>query len=98
MVRLKVPLLMIVFSNSTYGWIKASQKASYGRRYFSVDFDRTDHALIASGYGVRSWKVEDPEALGGVLREAAEHDGPALVDVIAQSLEEAAAPVLQWMG
>ena len=37
-VRCKVPLLMIVFSNATYGWIKASQKASYGRRYFSVDF------------------------------------------------------------
>ena len=37
-VRCKVPLLMLVFSNATYGWIKASQKASYGRRYFSVDF------------------------------------------------------------
>jgi len=97
-VRHKVPLLMIVFSNAAYGWIKASQKASYGRRYFSVDFDRTDHALIARGYGVESWRVEDPDALGAVLREAAEHDGPALVDVIAQSLEEAAAPVLQWMG
>ena len=36
--RLKIPLLMIVFSNSSYGWIKASQKASYGQRYFSVDF------------------------------------------------------------
>ncbi|HEX2827998.1 MAG TPA: thiamine pyrophosphate-binding protein [Burkholderiales bacterium] len=97
-VRHKVPLLMVVFSNSAYGWIKASQRASYGQRYFSVDFDRTDHALIASGYGVKSWKVEDPAQLGSVLRQAAEHDGPALVDVIAQSLEEAAAPVLQWMG
>jgi len=97
-VRYKVPLLMIVFSNAAYGWIKASQRASYGQRYFSVDFDRTDHALIARGYGVKSWRVEDPDALGGVLREAAEHGGPALVDVIAQSLEEAAAPVLQWMG
>ncbi|MGZ5091007.1 MAG: thiamine pyrophosphate-binding protein [Burkholderiales bacterium] len=97
-VRHKVPLLMIVFSNATYGWIKASQKASYGQRYFSVDFNRTDHALIAQGYGVRSWKVEDPEQLGSVLQQAAEHNGPALVDVIAQSLEEAAAPVLQWMG
>ncbi|MGZ5172944.1 MAG: thiamine pyrophosphate-binding protein [Burkholderiales bacterium] len=97
-VRHKVPLLMIVFSNATYGWIKASQKASYGQRYFSVDFNRTDHALIAQGYGVRSWKVEDPEQLGSVLQQAAEHKGPALVDVIAQSLEEAAAPVLQWMG
>jgi acetolactate synthase-1/2/3 large subunit len=97
-VRCKVPLLMVVFSNAAYGWIKASQKASYGRRYYSVDFDRTDHALVARGYGVKSWTVDDPQALGAALREAAEHDGPALVDVIAQSLEEAAAPVLQWMG
>jgi acetolactate synthase-1/2/3 large subunit len=33
-----------------------------------------------------------------VLREALEHDGPALVDIVVQSLEDAAAPVLQWMG
>lgn len=97
-VRYKVPLLMIVFSNASYGWIKASQKASYGKRYFSVDFSRTEHARVAAEYGVRSWKVEDPETLGAALRQAAEHDGPALVDVVAQPLEEAAAPVLQWMG
>ena len=97
-VRLKVPLLMLVLSNATFGWIKASQKASYGGRYYSVDFSRTDHALIAAGYGVRSWRVDDPSQLGAVLREAAEHDGPALVDIIVQSLEDAAAPVLQWMG
>ncbi|RPI47022.1 MAG: thiamine pyrophosphate-binding protein [Betaproteobacteria bacterium] len=97
-VRYKVPLLMLVFSNASYGWIKASQRASYGAHYFSVDFSRTDHARIAADYGVRSWRVEDPAELGPVLRQAAEHGGPALVDVIAQSLEEAAAPVLQWMG
>ena len=97
-VRMKIPLLMIVFSNSSYGWIKASQKASYGKRYFSVDFARTDHARVAEQYGVRSWTVEDPQALGAVLREAADYEGPALVDVIAQPLEDAAAPVLQWMG
>ena len=97
-VRYKVPLLMIVFSNATYGWIKASQKASYGERYFSVDFSRTEHARVAAEYGVKSWKVEDPEQLGTVLQQAAEHGGPALVDVVTQSLEDAAAPVLQWMG
>ena len=97
-VRYKVPLLMIVLSNATYGWIKASQRASYGGRYFSVDFSRTDHARVASAYGVTSWRVEDPTQLGAVLREAAERSGPTLVDVITQSLDEAAAPVLQWMG
>jgi acetolactate synthase-1/2/3 large subunit len=97
-VRHKVPLLMIVFSNSSYGWIKASQKASYGQRYFSVDFSRTEHSRVAAEYGVKTWKVEDPDALAGVIRNAAEYGGPALVDVVAQPLEEAAAPVLQWMG
>jgi acetolactate synthase I/II/III large subunit len=96
--RYKVPLLMIVFSNATFGWIKASQKASYGQRYFSVDFSRTEHSRVAAEYGVKTWKVEDPHALGSALQQAAEYGGPALVDVVTQPLEEAAAPVLQWMG
>ncbi len=29
-VRLKVPLMMVVISNSTYGWIKAGQKTGFG--------------------------------------------------------------------
>jgi acetolactate synthase-1/2/3 large subunit len=93
-----VPLLMLVLSNATFGWIKASQKASYGGRYFSVDFSRTDHARIAEGYGVKAWRVEEPAQLGPALRSALDHGGPALVDIVVQSLEEAAAPVLQWMG
>jgi acetolactate synthase I/II/III large subunit len=97
-VRLKVPLVMLVLSNATFGWIKASQKASYGARYFSVDFSRTDHARIAEGYGVKAWRVDDPGELDGALRAALDHGGPALIDIVVQSLEDAAAPVLQWMG
>jgi acetolactate synthase-1/2/3 large subunit len=97
-VRHKVPLVMVVFSNSVYGWIKASQKAGYDQRYFSVDFDRTDHARIAAAYGVRSWRVEQAAELESALRAALEHGGPALVDVISQPLQDTAAPVSQWMG
>jgi len=32
------------------------------------------------------------------MAEAARHDGPALVDVIAQPLEQSAVPVSRWMG
>ena len=59
-VRRGVPLKMVVFSNTVYGWIKASQKTGYGERYFSVDFNRTDHARVAEAFGVKSWRVEDP--------------------------------------
>lgn len=97
-VRKKLPITFIVFSNAVYGWIKAGQRSSFGERYFSVDFDRTDHAAVASAFGVKSWKVEDPAKLEGVLREAVTHDGPTLVDIISQPLNEANAPVSEWIA
>jgi acetolactate synthase-1/2/3 large subunit len=96
--RSGAPLLLVVLSNASYGWIKASQRASYGQRYFSVDFTPTDHAAIAAAYGMASWRVEDPAQLDDVLRRAVGHEGPALVDIVTQPLELAAAPVSQWMG
>ncbi|MGY6644940.1 MAG: thiamine pyrophosphate-binding protein [Salinarimonas sp.] len=96
--RARAPITFVVMSNSAYGWIKASQKADKGSRYYNVDFGRTDHAAVAAAYGVKSWRVERPEDLERVLREAVETDGPTLVDIIAQPLEEAAAPVRRWMG
>lgn len=96
--RLNLPITVIVFSNSVFGWIKAGQKSGFGARYFSVDFSRTDHAAVAAAYGIKSWRVETPEDLAGALRDAIAHDGPALVDVIAQPLQEAAAPVSEWVA
>ncbi len=96
--RSRAPITFIVFSNSNFGWIKASQFADKDARYYNVDFNRTDHAAIAAAYGVKSWRVENPEDLEGVLKEAVEHDGPTLVDVVCQALEESNAPVRRWMG
>jgi len=98
LVRLKVPLLMVVISNSTYGWIKAGQKTGFGQRYFSVDFSRTDHARVAEAFGVKAFRVEKPESLKPALVAAAEYGGPALVDVIAQPLQDARAPVSEWVA
>ena len=49
-------------------------------------------------FAFMGWQVSDPADLDRVLAEALAHDGPALVDVIAQPLDEAAAPVMRWMG
>ena len=97
-VRLRLPITLIVFSNASFGWIKASQKDGYDARYFSVDFTRTDHARIAAAYGLKSWTVRDPADLDGVVAQAVAHDGPTLIDVIAQPLEQSAVPVSKWMG
>ena len=96
--RLGLPITFLVFSNSAYGWIKAGQRTGFGQRFYSVDFTRTDHAAVASAYGIRSWRVEDPDELEQVLARAIAEDAPTLVDVIAQPLDEAAAPVSEWIA
>ena len=97
-VRLGLPITFVVVSNSSFGWIKAGQKTGYGGRYHAVDFSRSDHARIAEAYGVRSWSVADPGDLAPALRAALAHDGPSLVDAICQPLEEARAPVSEWVA
>jgi acetolactate synthase I/II/III large subunit len=96
--RLRVPIMMIVISNSVYGWIKAGQKAGYSERYFSVDFTRTDHAGVAEAFGIKVWRVQRPEQLRSALVGAMENNGPALVDIITQPLHEAKAPVSEWVA
>lgn len=98
LMRYDVPVMSLVFSNATFGWIKAGQNAGFDRRFYNVDFGRTDHAAVARAFGVKSWTVEDPDDLRPVLREAIAHRGPTLVDIIAQPLHEAAAPVSEWVA
>jgi acetolactate synthase-1/2/3 large subunit len=96
--RLDLPILLVVISNGGYGWIKAGQRSGYGGRYYAVDFSRSDHAAIAAAYGLKSWRVTEPGQLRPVLAQAARLDRPALVDVVAQPLHEARAPVSEWVA
>jgi acetolactate synthase-1/2/3 large subunit len=97
-VRLKVPLTMVVIGNASYGWIKAGQKSGFEERYYSVDFGAGQHARIAEAFGVRAWRVEEPRELRAALGAALDAGGPALVDIVAQPLHEARAPVSEWVA
>jgi len=98
LVRLDLPVALVVISNSVYGWIKAGQKTGYAQRYFSVDFTPTDHARVAEAYGLKAWRVTEPAELAAALKAALAHGGPALVDVVCQPLQDARAPVSEWVA
>jgi len=87
-----------VISNASYGWIKAGQRSGYGERYFDVDFSVTDHAAVAAAFGIKSWRVTEPGELNKALKKAIEHSGPSLVDIVCQPLQEAKAPVSEWIA
>jgi len=97
--RLNLPIIFVVISNSVYGWIKAGQKSSFNKRYYSVDFSRTDHAKVASSYGIKAWTVKKPNELKKIISEAIKYKkGPCLIDIVSQPLEEAKAPVSEWIA
>ncbi len=98
LVRLDLPILLVVLSNASFGWIKAGQKASFESRHFGVDFQPTDHAAVAGAFGLMARRVESPRDLAGALAALLNHDGPALLDIVTQPLEEAAAPVSEWIA
>ena len=97
--RLSLPIIFVVISNSVYGWIKAGQKSSFNKRYYSVDFSRTDHARVAASYGIKTWTVKKHNELKKFISEAIKYKrGPCLIDIISQPLEEAKAPVSEWIA
>ena len=96
--RYRLPITFIVIANASYGWIKAGQKSGYGQRYFAVDFAATDHAAVAAAFGVKSWRITEPNDLGKVLKAALGAAEPTLVDIVCQPLQEAKAPVSEWIA
>jgi len=96
--RYRLPITFIVISNASYGWIKAGQRSGYGQRYFAVDFTATNHAAVAAAFSVKSWRVTEPGQLAKALQEALAHGGPSLVDIVCQPLEQAKAPVSEWIA
>ena len=97
-VRLNLPIIFIVLSNSVYGWIKAGQKTSFDERYYSVDFTRTNHAEVAKAYGLESFRVEKPEDIKKTIKKALSLKKPSLIDIISEPLQEANAPVSEWIA
>jgi acetolactate synthase-1/2/3 large subunit len=96
--RLQVPVTFVVVANSSFGWIKAGQKSGFGGRYFSVDFSPCPAAAIARAMGLDAVRVEERGELEPALRAGLRSGRPNLIEVVAQPLEEAAAPVSEWVA
>jgi len=94
--RLDLPVVIIQCDNGTYGWIKELQHLYHDKRYYSVDFNRIDYAMIARGFGIAGYHVEDPADLKGVLRGALESGRPAFVNVVTEAQMTETPPVATW--
>ena len=94
--RLNIPVVLIHFNNSMFGWIKALQKIHTKEKYFSVDFTPGDPALVAKGFGLKSITIKTPDELDAGFKEAFESEGPVFVDIKSEPEAEDLPPVYSW--
>ena len=86
-VRYKLPVKAIVLNNSSLGQIKWEQMLFLGNPEFGCALEPVNFARVAEGFGVRGFRVEDPNRCASTLDEALAHDGPALVDAVVDANE-----------
>jgi acetolactate synthase-1/2/3 large subunit len=96
--RLNLPIVLLLFNNAQFGWIKTLQHLYRDRRYLSVDFSAdTDYAAIARGFGLHGLRVEDPAALEPALRGALASGRPTFIDMVTESEVTETPPVEKWL-
>jgi acetolactate synthase-1/2/3 large subunit len=82
--RSGTPFVICVFNNAASGYVKALQHSMYGKgNYQSSDLIEMNYADIANAMGCKGIRVEDPEKLGGALREGlANTSTPTVLDIV----------------
>jgi pyruvate dehydrogenase (quinone) len=75
-----LPVKIVVFNNGALSFVELEMKAA-GIVNYGTDLDNPDFAAIARATGLFGVRVEKAGELEDALRQAFDHDGPALVDV-----------------
>lgn len=79
-VKYNLPIINIVFSNDSFGFIEAEQEDTKQTK-FGVDLAGADYAKIAEGMGAKGFSVTKREQLKQVFDEAKVSTVPVVIDI-----------------
>lgn len=84
-VERKLPVLMVISSNGTYGSIRKHQEQYYPGRVSGTSLFNPDFVAMAQSFGMPAWRIETASDIEPMVTAAREHirnsHGPALIDV-----------------
>jgi acetolactate synthase-1/2/3 large subunit len=78
MMRLKTPIVNVIWENSQYGSIVWKQDKKFGR-HFGVDFTNPDFVKLAESFGLPAWRCEGVDDFSKHLNHALGLDLPSLI-------------------
>jgi acetolactate synthase-1/2/3 large subunit len=79
-VRLRTPIVNVIWENSQFGSIVWKQDKKFGR-HFGTDFTNPDFVKLADAFGMPAWRCETVDDLGRHLRHALSLELPSLIVV-----------------
>ena len=91
--QLKLPVKLVVFNNSSLGFVELEMKAA-GLVDYGTDLVNPNFAKLAESAEIFGVRVQKPEELRPALTEALAHDGPALVEVLVNRQELSMPPTI----
>jgi acetolactate synthase I/II/III large subunit len=77
-VRLKTPIVNVIWENSQYGSIVWKQDKKFGS-HFGTDFTNPDFVKLAEGFGMPAWRCDSADEFGQRLRQGMGLDVPSLI-------------------
>ncbi|MBB3348339.1 ubiquinone-dependent pyruvate dehydrogenase [Sphingomonas sp. BK069] len=93
-VQMKLPIKIVVFNNSSLGFVQLEQKAA-GYVDANVALANPDFGAVANSLGYLGIRVTRSDELESALETAFAHDGPALVDVVTETMELVVPPKIR---
>ncbi|MEA5456407.1 ubiquinone-dependent pyruvate dehydrogenase [Sinomonas sp. JGH33] len=93
LVQNKLPVKLVVFNNASLNFIELEMKSA-GFVNYGTGLDNPNFAAVAEALGIKGVRVNESSELERGLKEAFDHDGPALVDVVTIRQELAMPPTI----
>jgi acetolactate synthase-1/2/3 large subunit len=81
MVRHRLNVAVVIFTDDAYGNVRRIQKESFGGRLIASDLQNPDFVKLAEAFGIDGIRAEGPEGLRSALHTALGHDRPAVIEV-----------------
>ena len=76
-----LPIKLLVFNNSALGMVKLEMETG-GFPDYQTDLKNPNFAKLGESIGMMGVRIENPADLTSGLKQALQHSGPVLVDVV----------------
>jgi len=86
---------VVVIKNNVLGQIKWEQMVFLGNPEYVCELEPIEFATVAQGFGLASWRIDDPKQCAPIMQTALNTPGPGLIEAIVDPDEPPMPPKIE---